>query len=385
MANQQQTQQAAGLETTALFDRVFGALVGGSIGDALGGPVEGMTFRKIRETHGPDGVVDFLEYRSPPGYLDITKIPYSATAPTPGTYTDDSRLKFLLCSAIVSRGRRVTAVDVARTWEAEMNPDLFWYSIASALYKLSVSNIDVRDCGIGNVPDNSSAMQIAPVGILNPGDPQRAFLEAADVASISHTGTSKELAGVLAAAVAEAMSPSATVDSVIEASVAYADYKNGIAEAVERAVEFAKDSSDQWEYIEKMYEQGGLMPWAVPNRLLGIPESDTGASLGVHPMETVVGGLGAFYLADGDYRKTVLAGANFGRDCDSQAGMIGAVAGAFNGAGGIPEDWISTSLEVNPDPDQREVALRLTEIIVNEAEQAGERVEAIRELRGAEA
>lgn len=362
------------LERSPLFSKVFGALVGGSIGDALGGPVEGMTYRKIQETYGE--VTGFLDYNCPPGYLDPTKIPYSAMSTVAGSYTDDSRLKYLLCSSIIAKGGRVTAVDVARTWEAEMNPDQFWYSIASALYKLSVSNIDVRDCGIGNVPDNSSAMQIAPIGILNPGDPQRAFLEGADVASISHTGTSKELAGVLAAAVAEAMSATATIDSVIEACVSFVDYKNGITEAIERAVDIAKKSKDNWDYIARFYE-AGLMPWAVPNRLLGIPESDTGASLGVHPLETLVAGIGGFYFAGGDYRNTVLIGANFGRDCDSMAGMAGAIAGAFNGIEGIPAEWVETSLRVNPDPDQRAIALKLTEIVAAEAALADRRAGAI--------
>jgi len=366
------------LQNTTLYAKVFGALIGGSIGDALGGPVEGMTYRKIQESYGE--VNDLIPYKSPPGYIDPTVIPYSAKSTEAGAYTDDTDLKYLLCSAIINKGGRVTAVDVARTWSQEMSPDRFWYSIASACYKILVSDIYVRDAGIGNVPDNSSAMQIAPIGIINPGDPERAFLEAADVASISHTGTSKELAGCLAAAVAEAMSPEASVDSVIEASIAFADYKTGIPEAVERAVSVAQDSNgDHWAYIAKMYEVG-LMPWAVPNRLLGIPESDTGASLGVHPMETVVGGFGAFYLAQGDYKQTVITGANFGRDCDSMAGMAGAIAGAFKTVEAIPQEWIETSLSVNPDPDQQEIARRLTEVIQEESKRAEQRIANISKL-----
>jgi ADP-ribosylglycohydrolase len=45
-------------------------------------------------------------------------------------------------------------------------------------------------------------------------------------------------------------------------------------------------------------------------------------------------------VAGGDYRRAVLGGVNYGRDADSIATMAGALAGALNGAGCIPADWL---------------------------------------------
>ena len=56
------------VEQTLLYRKVLGCMLGGAIGDALGGPVEGKhwTPELIRETHG---VVDrFVPYQREPGY-----------------------------------------------------------------------------------------------------------------------------------------------------------------------------------------------------------------------------------------------------------------------------------------------------------------------------
>ena len=41
-----------------LENRIYGCLVGGLIGDAMGAPAEGKTFAQIYETFGPTGITD---------------------------------------------------------------------------------------------------------------------------------------------------------------------------------------------------------------------------------------------------------------------------------------------------------------------------------------
>ena len=43
----------------SLYDRVYGCLLGGACGDALGAPVEFMTIEKIVECYGVDGITEF--------------------------------------------------------------------------------------------------------------------------------------------------------------------------------------------------------------------------------------------------------------------------------------------------------------------------------------
>src|ERR1051325_7460020 len=47
------------MEYRSLGTRVRGALLGGAIGDALGAPVEFMSWEKIQTRFGPAGILDF--------------------------------------------------------------------------------------------------------------------------------------------------------------------------------------------------------------------------------------------------------------------------------------------------------------------------------------
>ena len=42
-----------------LSDKIYGCLLGGLIGDAMGAPTERLHYKEIIEKYGPDGVTDF--------------------------------------------------------------------------------------------------------------------------------------------------------------------------------------------------------------------------------------------------------------------------------------------------------------------------------------
>jgi hypothetical protein len=48
-----------------------------------------------------------------------------------------------------------------------------------------------------------------------------------------------------------------------------------------------------------------------------------------------------FYRAGGDFCTCVTYAANFGRDADTIGTMIGALCGAYQGAGAIPAPWMA--------------------------------------------
>ena len=55
------------MSESRLFNKVYGCMLGGAIGDALGGPVEHMTPEEIRESYG--GNLDrYVPYRRPPAH-----------------------------------------------------------------------------------------------------------------------------------------------------------------------------------------------------------------------------------------------------------------------------------------------------------------------------
>src|SRR5258708_38116940 len=90
---------------------------------------------------------------------------------------------------------------------------------------------DPRDAGYGNIVNCGAAMYIAPVGIANAGAPDGAYAEALDFTAGHQSSYGREAAGVLAAAVAEALRPDATGDSVITESLRLA--KDATRSAIE--------------------------------------------------------------------------------------------------------------------------------------------------------
>ena len=47
------------MTTDRLTDKIYGCLMGGLIGDAMGAPTEGMHYENIIEEFGSNGVTDF--------------------------------------------------------------------------------------------------------------------------------------------------------------------------------------------------------------------------------------------------------------------------------------------------------------------------------------
>ena len=67
----------------------------------------------------------------------------------------------------------------------------------------------------------------------------------------------------------------------------------------------------------------------------------------MHSIEEVPIALGFLVVTGGDYEQSIFGGANYGRDCDSIAGMAGSIAGALHGAGALRDEWIARVNEAN--------------------------------------
>ncbi|MBI4639301.1 MAG: ADP-ribosylglycohydrolase family protein, partial [Candidatus Tectomicrobia bacterium] len=218
---------------TLLFKKVYGCLAGSAIGDAMGGVTEMMHYQTIQRLFGQ--VTDLLERGKTPEAAR-----FSSGEPA-GVYTDDTRLKHLLCQAIIKKGGRVSAEDLAETWQEQMT-GWFFTPVLNAYFKIAASDVRPREAGRGNMASNSSAMSISPVGIINACDPRQAAQDAYDVASLIHEGYARDAACCVAAAVAEAFNPEAAVESALEAATAYLDRQSELIPYIERALELARRS-----------------------------------------------------------------------------------------------------------------------------------------------
>ena len=312
------------MNKTELFDKVYGCLLGGLIGDAFGAPVEGMHYKDIGEKFGQ--VSSFS-----------------------GAGTDDSAVKLIICRALLKHGGHITMDELAESFLAnEEFYGLFFIPVCNMFNKIK-SNITLPiDAGFGNMQSSSSAMAISPMGIVNAGNPRQAALEAYEIAGLIHSGPAafcRDGATAIAAATAEAMRAQTSVDAIIDAATAYLHQKSAkmMIEKINVAIATAKEVKSYEKFRERYYETS-LEDIICDSR------------------ETIPATLALFYLAQGNVEETIIYSANFGRDADTIASMAGAIAGAYNGITGFPAAWVKQIEDENS--AQRRHATDMTEITV---------------------
>jgi len=329
--------------TTRLFDKVYGCLLGGVIGDAMGRPAENKTYQEIEAEFGQ--LTDFS-----------------------GSGTDDSALKHILCDTIIKTGGYPTADAWAEEWLNQesmfLGRRLFWTPVMNGFWKLRAEGVAPREVGDGNMASSSSAMCISPMGIINAGNPRQAALETFDVASLIHHNFCRDAACSMATAVAAAFDPEATVDSILEAAVAYLPPKSAqtIRQFCASTLDLARETQDYGLFRERYYANHLLPGIAMPDARETIPVT-----------------LALFYLAAGDPKQTIIFGANFGRDADTIASMAGAIAGAYHGASALPPAWVDKVNAENP-RDQAHQAQALVDLVLERIEATRRRVEAVEGL-----
>lgn len=291
---------------TVPYDRVYGALIGQAVGDALGAPTEGMTREKIATAYG--WVDDFVS-DDPAG-------------------TDDTEYAVLSARIILKYGHRLTPADVTAEWRENLvNQDGGFqrggFSEMTAINNLRAGLV-APQTGMDNheMWSDGTAMRIAPVGVFCAGDPQEAARLAAIDAQVSHARDGIYCAQAVAAAVAAALVESSW-ETVVEAGLAAIPASSWSARMITRAVSIGERAAGLRPAVDELYEEISLFhyPWA-----------------DVAPEATALA-FGAVAAARGDYVDAVLAGVNVGRDADTIAAMAGGITGALRGAEAVPQRW----------------------------------------------
>ncbi len=378
-----------------LADRAVGCLAGAAVGDALGGATEGWEAKEIHKHFGGyvEGIVESIRR---------TKKVEKAFSPFhkgDGHVTDDTLMTRVLVHAYDVKRDHLDAYDVEAlmlpeivdkpTWIPELGrEDLLYHRLFLAekwlVLKLRYGHADPRDAGVGNIVNCGAAMYIAPVGIANAGDPDRAYLEALDLTGAHQSSYGREAAGVLAAAVAESFRPEATISSVVETALRLA--KDATRTSIDAVVE-AATGLDGW-------REGGLAelrrafapfdsvgePYSAPAQNARIPSR-------LHAIEELPLALGLLVATAGDYSETVLGGVNYGRDSDSIASMGGALAGALGGAGALRRDWVdevSAASRIDVEEAGRTMAVAAAEIFDRDVQRHDQRAQAMADLTAGE-
>jgi ADP-ribosylglycohydrolase len=307
---------ATDVTKTVLYEKALGCLVAGVIGDAMGTPTEGMTYQDIEKKFG--WVSDFT-----------------------GDGTDDTVMRDILAGVLVKTGGYARIDDWAQGW-IDSRPRFlgekrarFFVSVLHTVEKLTRGGWLPRQAALGNMPSSSSAMCIAPVGIVNACNPGQAALQAYNLAGLIHThdvSFCQDGAAAIAVAVAEACRTAASVDSILSAAVTHLDPVSGrqMRGRIKEMVDLAASSGSYQEFRRTVYDRRERFFQAIT----------------CDSRETIPLTFGIFRLAGGDVSQCVQYAANFGRDADTIAAMAGGIAGALRGYGAIPAAWREKSREV---------------------------------------
>lgn len=331
-----------------LVQKVLGCLVGGAVGDAMGAPPEGKNPDEIRARYG--WITDFVE-------------PWDGPSPLgkgDGRYTDDSHMVQILSRIYLDADDHLDVYRFAKEivppiadrprYVPERGRDMLlldrlFYPEKWLYIRLRLANVDPRIGGLGNMVNCGAAMYAAPVGIVNACDPQTAYREAIEIFSAHQHSFGLEAAGVMAACVAEAFRPGASVDSVVGVALSLA--KEGTRAAIAAVVDCARTQSDWRAAIEPL--RAAIRPYdgaAEDFHDRGNGSNDWNPSR-MHSIEEVPIALGFLVTTGGDFEESVFGGANYGRDCDSIASMAGAIAGALHGVTTIRSQWIDQVQQAN--------------------------------------
>jgi ADP-ribosylglycohydrolase len=355
-----------------IFDAIYGCLIGGAIGDALGAPVETWPYTEIRATYGK--VDELMPFQK------------SYCGGQPGSITDDTALRQYLCWTIVQKGGRITPDDFGQTWREKVNLDRLWTSEAGPMHKIKWG-MSPWDSGTGSLPCGCAAMAIAPIGIINAGNPAQGFQDGFNIAFVNQDGHERDAAASFAAAQAAAFLPQATPESVVEAMAQHSTYV--FRRALDRTMDLASRCASVDEFTERFYDR--LLDWTWP-RPNWSPDPLARANSSGSAVEFVPVVAALLVLCRGDFERCVVEGASFGRDCDTIASLAGNLAGALQGASAIRPDWIGAcetanrdfflELEGDPSADFRSMATRLVEALKREHQVAQGRVALLEQLLG---
>jgi ADP-ribosylglycohydrolase len=295
-----------------LYERIYGCLLAGAIGNAMGSPAEGALYPQVDERH-PYHITTILD----PARLEGE---------------DDNQMAMHLTNTYLRQeGRLVTARDFGATWMSDMKREGFWLCCRST-YDLLKGGFDPRISGHWNWVTGSTVMCMEPVGLYHVGDHRSAYLDATAISYMEQRGLDVTAAAILASSVAEALRPGATVHSVCEAALNAAPDErlrtfddrghDTPHDFIARCLEVASRYTDVLAARAELYEKCLYYHHIDPLELLGLSYA-------------------MFMIARGDVRQAAIGGTNIGRDADTISGRAAMLAGTLRGAGSVPDDWVA--------------------------------------------
>jgi len=298
------------------IDRFRGALLGSACGDALGCPVETRTPNAIQARYG-----QLRDFQTSSGWI---KGP-------PGTITDDTLLTMMTAEALLDAG--------------DSHPEHFGQSLVDELHSIRGMGRATRRSveryaegrpwwrsGVDSA-GNGVAMRIAPIGLAFSNNLTALRRETARNAVVTHASRLAVASGIMQAYAVARLSctPAGTLDP-----------NEFLSELVAILGDFADAGA------KERRPGGGDSVVRIADRVMELGEMLTlaPAEAFAHTynvafvLESLPAAIWAFLASPDDPEEAIVIAVNGGYDADTVAAMTGALAGAYNGAGALPERWL---------------------------------------------
>ncbi len=331
------------LETYA-YNHILGGLYGQALGDAWAMPAY---LRPYQTWNYYNGWIDqFLP--APPDH------PVHAGLKA-GQVTDDTQQAIVLAQTIIADGY-ITVESMAKAivaWYDAIDGDNVPYigpSTRRAVLALKAGQEPHTTGVYGDT--NGGAMRISPIGLIHPGQPEAAALDAIIACTPTHF-TDVALSGscAVAAAVAQAMIPNTTLEDIIDMAIWAANmglqygsawFGPSVGRKIDFAVQLATDTTlPERDRIQNLYDM-------------------IGSTLAT--ADSVPCAFGILALAEGDPINSAIYAAALSGDADTIAAMACAIAGTWRGVEAIPFEHIKTLRQANPNYDFEDIADGLYEV-----------------------
>jgi ADP-ribosylglycohydrolase len=344
-------------------ERVRGVILSIAFGDAIGATIEKLSYQEIKAQYGRVESLKTKWYKADaPQEITLGKKRGN------GIVTDDTLMTTALINVYLTEERHLDAYDMGNEFVKEiaytkryipefdkeaMIIDRLFYPEKYIFMRHVLANCEPREGGLGNMINCGAAMYIAPIGIVNAGNPRGAYDEAILFAMGHQSSYGLEAAGVLAACVAKAFEHGVTIEEIIETAILFA--KDGTKMAIKDLTTAAKElrarSAEMDEVIEvfqTIISKYSPMKDDVHRKIekLGIPSNHYTPSR-IFSIEELPMALAFIVLNEGDFYPTIYDGINSGRDTDSIGVMAGAILGAMQGDIVIKKEDIQILEETN--------------------------------------
>jgi poly(ADP-ribose) glycohydrolase ARH3 len=285
-------------------DRFEGCLLGLAVGDALGGKLEAQDAERIRSRFAT--VEQLIHYPQDEIW-----------------YTDDTQMTIGVAEALAAHGE-ILEEPLCRAFADNYDPSRGYGWGARAVLDAIRFGRDHREVAERHFPGgsygNGAAMRVGPVGLVFRNDPERLW----EQARLSALPTHRHPLGIEGAQLlALAVGMASRLD---RARFDREDFIGALLAACESA-----------EYRAKIEEAGRVQ---TPEHLAGLGNR-------IEALHSVPTAIASFLLTPESFEATIGHVIFLGGDVDTMAAMAGGLAGAYLGAGCLPERLVNL-LENSP-------------------------------------